>query len=124
MGKVGVRSRIEKWGKEQGLGPKRVLKALVKKFKTPTGIVAALRLGPTAAPTVRALLREAGLYKPFRFVEAVTKLGFESVRAFFVANTMKTYQGMADQVGCSWMAVQNQYAREFKVELEGVARGK
>jgi DNA-binding Lrp family transcriptional regulator len=116
--------KIEDWAKAKGItGRKRILKELLKQFQTPPKIAQALKVKPGSVVALRELLKAEGLYKTFRLEDRVRELGYGSPREFFVANAMKTYKVMAEQLGCTWMAVQKQYERVFKTELEGAARG-
>lgn len=124
MAQSEVTTRIEKWGKSnKQSGLKAALKALMKKFGPPPQIAKALKLTPGSVPTLRAVMKSTGLYKTFNLQARVEALGYKSPREFFVANAMKTYGTMAKDLGCTWMAVQKQYERTFKTELEGAAHG-
>jgi len=53
------------------------------------------------------------------FDARVEKLGYKTVREFFLKNAGLTFQSMGDLLGYGWMAVKKRYKKEFGDHVGG-----
>jgi hypothetical protein len=100
------------------LDPEQVVLRLYREGTSPPAIAEMIGV-KSGARVIREMLRSLGAYRPFRFEERVKELGYDSIRAFFLANARKTYVSMAKELGCTWLAVQKRYEREFELDRKG-----